>query len=62
MEEVTIQALKNGPLLVKGTVKLVDAQNQPIPTAQPAFALCRCGQSSTKPICDGSHKRVSFQG
>jgi CDGSH-type Zn-finger protein len=26
------------------------------------YALCRCGQSSTKPFCDGTHARVGFDG
>ena len=61
MGEVTIQALKNGPLLVKGVIQLVDGQGQAVPTTE-QVALCRCGQSAKKPLCDGSHKRVGFQG
>lgn len=25
------------------------------------FALCRCGQSSKKPFCDGTHKACGFE-
>lgn len=62
MSEVTIQPLKNGPLIVKGPVTLLDAQGQPVPSAEPTIALCRCGHSAMKPLCDGSHKRAGFQG
>jgi CDGSH-type Zn-finger protein len=26
------------------------------------YALCRCGQSTNKPFCDGTHKHVDFDG
>ena len=62
MAEVTIQVLKNGPYLVKGPVELKDGEGKPIPAAEPTVALCRCGHSANKPLCDGSHKKVGFQG
>ena len=63
MAEVTIQTLKNGPLLVKGPIQWVDAQGKAIAVQQEqAIALCRCGHSSNKPFCDGSHQKVGFQG
>lgn len=61
MPDVTIQTLKNGPLLVKGKVQLADSEGKSIPAAKEQIALCRCGHSANKPFCDGSHKKVGFQ-
>jgi CDGSH-type Zn-finger protein len=36
-------------------------ESEPIPTGR-RYALCRCGQSQTKPFCDESHLRVGFDG
>ena len=60
MADVKIQALKNGPLLVSGPIDVVDADGKPLTAKQPA-AFCRCGQSSTKPFCDGAHRKNNFQ-
>jgi CDGSH-type Zn-finger protein len=64
MAEVTIQTLRNGPLLVKGPVQIQDATGKPIPAKDTSgtVALCRCGNSKSKPFCDGSHKAANFQG
>ncbi len=59
---VQIQAVKNGPYIVKGAVELKDAAGATLPVAEPTIALCRCGHSKTKPFCDGSHKQAGFQG
>jgi CDGSH-type Zn-finger protein len=59
---VTVKALQDGPLMVKGECEVQDAQGNPIPgKGGDAIYLCRCGQSGNKPFCDGSHKRVGFK-
>ncbi len=47
MAEITVKSAKDGPnlVMVEGKVK---------------FALCRCGHSNNKPLCDGSHKTAGF--
>lgn len=62
MADVKIQALKNGPLLITGTIEVVDSEGKPIAVAKQPAALCRCGHSSAKPFCDGSHRKNNFQG
>jgi CDGSH-type Zn-finger protein len=55
----TIKIRKDGPYLVSGTCELTDHEGKPIEKKDP-FALCRCGESKTKPFCDGSHKTCGF--
>lgn len=49
----------NGPLLLRGNFELVSADGQTVYRGQKA-ALCRCGGSSNKPFCDGTHKAINF--
>ncbi|SDQ08117.1 CDGSH iron-sulfur domain-containing protein [Virgibacillus salinus] len=55
-----IKVNNNGPLLVTGDVEMVDADGNVFETKK-AFSLCRCGQSSNKPFCDGTHKKIGFE-
>jgi len=62
MSEVTIRATPNGPYLVEGGIELYDTAGTKVPTEGRAkIALCRCGASSNKPFCDGTHSRIGFQ-
>jgi CDGSH-type Zn-finger protein len=60
MPEVTIEVVSNGPLIVNGPVELKDADGKPYPVKE-RIALCRCGGSTSKPFCDGTHSRIGFQ-
>ena len=52
----------NGPYVIRGEdVKILDADGNELAWEGRAVALCRCGQSSTKPFCDGTHSQVSFE-
>jgi CDGSH-type Zn-finger protein len=63
MPETSVTVRDNGPLLVEGPLKLLDAEGNAfaIDPSKPAIALCRCGASENKPFCDGSHKRCGFE-
>src|SRR6185295_6481617 len=58
----TIKVRQNGPYLVDGDdVTVVDWNGNPYQIAKRPFALCRCGGSTKKPFCDGTHSRIGFQ-
>ena len=57
---VKITIRENGPYLVEGEFQLIDAQGNEVPARKKA--LCRCGGSTTKPFCDGTHSKIGFQG
>ena len=62
MATTTITVRLNGPYRVDGDdVKIVDWNGNEYPIAKRPVALCRCGQSSRKPFCDGTHNKVGFQ-
>jgi CDGSH-type Zn-finger protein len=62
MAEVEIKTRLNGPYRVQGPVRIIDADGNEFDLADQGevIALCRCGGSSTKPFCDGTHKKIAF--
>jgi CDGSH-type Zn-finger protein/uncharacterized Fe-S cluster protein YjdI len=57
--KVTVTPAKNGPLLVQGNLEIVSGTGHTVNRVTKT-ALCRCGQSSKKPYCDGTHAKVGF--
>jgi CDGSH-type Zn-finger protein len=57
----SIQPSTNGPYLVKDLKDLKNSKGESF-EPQAMMALCRCGQSSNKPFCDGTHLKVGFTG
>jgi 3-phenylpropionate/trans-cinnamate dioxygenase ferredoxin subunit len=60
MAQVTIETIKNGPYIVTGEVELIDADGNKF-SVEKRMALCRCGASTEKPFCDGTHSKIGFQ-
>lgn len=59
--QVTIKVKHNGPYLVEGPFRLTDADGtEYVLEAGKKYNLCRCGASTRKPFCDGTHSRMGF--
>ncbi|APR78424.1 Hypothetical protein A7982_03771 [Minicystis rosea] len=50
----------DGPLHVRGNLEITSGTGRVVTRVQEA-RLCRCGGSSTKPFCDGTHARIGFK-
>ncbi len=61
MADVKIVIAKNGPLRVTGDVEMEWADGTPVEIGKEKFSLCRCGASTNKPFCDGTHSRIGFE-
>jgi CDGSH-type Zn-finger protein len=58
---VAVKGLKNGPFEISGGVTVLDYSGKEYAdTGDPVYP-CRCGQSKSKPYCDGSHEDVGFK-
>ena len=57
----SIESYPDGPLIVRGDVEVLDERGEPIASQRRTLALCRCGASAIKPLCDGTHKTTGFR-
>lgn len=58
-DETIIVPKENGPYHVKGSFKVVLSDGTELDVEDQAW-LCRCGDSGTKPFCDGTHSKSGF--
>jgi CDGSH-type Zn-finger protein len=66
---LTIKVRLNGPYAIdttSGDFRLVDHDGNeipipPLPPGKTNVVLCRCGASTKKPFCDGTHSKIGFQ-
>jgi CDGSH-type Zn-finger protein len=53
---------QNGPYVIDSDdVRIIDWNGVEYRIERRPVALCRCGASTKKPFCDGSHSRLGFQ-
>ena len=55
-----VKVLTKGPLMIEGPITLINTNGQREIKFGETF-FCRCGTSSNKPFCDGSHNDVDFK-
>ena len=56
MTDIELRPCDGGPLLVRGASAWTDDAGTRHPVLRPVVAVCRCGKSSLRPWCDGTHK------
>lgn len=59
MNKTKLTVNSNGSLRVEGDFEIVDMDGNAYGLqGREVVSLCRCGRSTNKPFCDGSHKGV----
>lgn len=58
--ENSVAVTRHGPLYVHGEIEVYD-ESGALRLADVRVALCRCGKSANRPLCDGSHLTTGFQ-
>lgn len=56
-----ITIVENGPFILKTDTQVSVRVGANSESKRGPIALCRCGQASTKPYCDGTHREVGFE-
>jgi len=56
----TILVMRNGPTVLRGDIEVVDESGD-VKLRDTRLALCRCGLSQNKPLCDNAHRDAGFR-
>lgn len=56
----SVTAYPDGPAMLRGDAELL-VDGEPVARGRRMLALCRCGASTIKPLCDGTHKAIGFR-
>lgn len=59
-EQATLRLVTDGPIYVRGQITVKSA-NGDVLLEDTRMALCRCGASRNKPLCDNSHRDIGFE-
>jgi CDGSH-type Zn-finger protein len=54
-------AYEDGPYLVRGSFVVRDQDGREVVSTRRTIALCRCGKSRMRPLCDGTHRTIGFR-
>ena len=61
LRPTVVKAVRNGPLQLKGTFRLLNPDGEEYDLqGQRIVLLCRCGRSANQPFCDSSHTRTGW--
>jgi CDGSH-type Zn-finger protein len=62
MPDFKVSVRNNGPYRLEGDIAMLDEDGKAFGLAgRTVVSLCRCGHSSNKPFCDGTHNKVGFE-
>lgn len=61
----TIKLMKDGPAIISGTKEFptisIEHEDGTVTETQKSYAICRCGYSKNKPLCDGAHAKKGYR-
>ena len=56
----SVDVVEDGPVYLRGDITILSSEGDLV-TKTTRVALCRCGASENKPLCDGSHNKAKFE-
>lgn len=59
-ESIGVKVIPGGPLMISGTCEITHADGTK-EVKENRSTYCRCGASTNKPFCDGSHKSIEWE-